>query len=148
MGLKKWSRLIVILPLVLFLVITNIYQDPANIYHDTTRQIAERIIEGEEIFFRSGNGNMRSVRQYMIGYMPKHVDCITLGSSFTLCVRDLNVGTSNYYNLSVSEMNMNDFMAELAFLDLNGVEFDRIVFCVDSRFFDENFTEGSKKANG
>ena len=36
----KWLKLIFVIPLICFLVITNIYQDPANIFHDESKEIA------------------------------------------------------------------------------------------------------------
>ena len=145
MELKKWLRLTVMLPLIIFLVFTNIYQDPANLYHDFSVEIAEALLEGKEAFFYSKNGDERGVKQHLIEHMPEYVDCITVGPSLTMEIRSDMVGTDNYYNLSASGLNFNDYMAEFALLEANNVKVDRVVLCVDSYFFDEIYANGSLK---
>jgi len=145
MELKKWFRLTAMLPLIFVFVFTNVYQDPASLYHDYTRQVAKKVIAGYEVFLRSGNGDERGVKQHMIEYMPKYIECVTIGPSLSMGVRNSNVGTESHYNLSASNLNFNDFMAEFALLELNNIKFDRVIFCVDLFFFDKTFATVSHK---
>lgn len=135
----KWLKLISVIPLICFLVITNIYQDPANIFHNDSASIADAILSGNEAYFGSGNGDERAVKQSLIEGMSKDVDCLTMGPSLSMGIRRTNVGTDSYYNLSASGLNFYDFLAEFGLMEIYDINVDRIVFCVDSYFFDENF---------
>ena len=73
--------------------------------------------------------------------MPKHVECVTVGPSLTLEINKDNVGTDSYYNLSFGRANFNDYMALFAFMELNEVKVDRIIFCVDTYFFNDAFAD-------
>lgn len=42
----KWLKLIFVIPLICFLVITNIYQDPANIFHDESKEKLNQLLLG------------------------------------------------------------------------------------------------------
>lgn len=135
----KWLKLITMVPLVCLLVITNIYEDPANIFHNDSVSIANAILSGNEVYFGSGNGDERAVKMELIEEMPKNIECLTLGPSLSMGIRETNVGTDSYYNLSASGLNFYDFLAEFGMIEINEIDVDRIVFCVDSYFFDENF---------
>lgn len=142
---KKWYRLFFFAPLLAILIITNIYEDPANIFHDDSAAMADAILEGHDVYFGSGNGDERAVKQRIIEGMPKHIGCLTMGPSLSMGIRKANVGTESYYNLSASGLNFYDYLAEFGLLELNGVQVDRIVLCVDSYFFDENmYSSGSR----
>ena len=47
---NKFYRLLTFLPLLLALSITNIYQDPANIFHDESDKQAEAILNGYAVY--------------------------------------------------------------------------------------------------
>lgn len=141
----KWIRLIAItLPVLVVFCGINYYEDPANIFHNNSKNVAETILNGQEAYFGSGNGDERDVRYNCIEGLPKHLDCITLGPSLAMGISSSDVGTDSYHNLSVSGMNFNDFMGQIAMLEAYGVKYDRVIFCVDSYFFDETFAVGAR----
>ena len=141
----KWFRLIIIIsPILLCLCGINYYEDPANIFHNNSKKVAEAILNGHEAYFGTGNGDERDVKYNTIEGLPKHLECITLGPSLAMGIRTYDVGTDSYHNLSVSGMNFNDFMGQIAMLETYGVRYDRLVFCVDSYFFDETFAVGAR----
>lgn len=142
----RWFRLLLFLPLFLVLCGINYYEDPANIFHDYSEDVAAALLNGEEAYFGSGNGDERSVKMHMIKGMPRQVECVTLGPSLSMGIRKQNVGTESYYNLSASGLNFNDFMAEIALLELHDIKFDRVIFCVDSYFFDDAFATKARNA--
>ena len=139
--LKELLRLLTVIPLLIVLVGINFYEDPSNIFHDASKEIASAILDGKEAYFGSGNGNERKVKQYLIEGMPKDIECVTIGPSLSLGIRRSNVGTDSYYNLSASSLNFNDIMAEFAMLELNNVNYNRVILCVDSYFFDETYAD-------
>ena len=112
----KWLKLITMVPLVCLLVITNIYEDPANIFHNDSVSIANAILSGNEAYFGSGNGDERAVKMELIEEMPKNIECLTLGPSLSMGIRETNVGTDSYYNLSASGLNFYDFLAEFGMI--------------------------------
>ena len=136
---KNWLRFLTIIPMFALLVLTNIYEDPANIFHDSSRSIAKALKNGHKAYFGSGNGDERKVKMYTIKMMPKEVDCITVGPSLSYGIRKNNVGTDNYYNLSSSGLNFKDIMGLFALLEIHKIHYSRIILCVDSYFFDEKF---------
>ena len=144
----KWIRFVVsILPLLILLCGINYYEDPANIFHDNSKHVAEALLSGHEAYFGTGNGDERAVKYCTIKELPKHVDCVTIGPSLSIGIRRGDVGTENYHNISASGLNFNDFMGEIAMLEANDIEVDRVVYCVDSYFFDEAFAAGARNAD-
>lgn len=136
----KWIRLaVIIIPLLVLLCGINYYEDPANLFHDYNENVAKALLDGHEAYFGSGNGDERSVKMHTIRNMPQHVECITLGPSLAMGISKEHAGTESYYNLSASGLNFNDFMGEIALLEISGVTYDRLIYCVDSYFFDETF---------
>lgn len=141
---KRWFHLFAIVPLIGILLVTNIYEDPANIFHNDSVSIANAILDGNATYFESGNGDERAVKLALIEGMPKHVECITIGPSLSMGIRNFNVGTDSYYNLSASSLNFYEYLAEFGLLQINDVHADRVIFCVDTYFFDENmYLQGS-----
>lgn len=134
---KKWFRLLAFVPFVVFVVFVNAYIDPANIIHDQSENIADSMLKGHAVYVGSGNVDERSVKMHFIKGLPKHIDCICMGPSLSMGVRKSNAGTENFYNLSFSSMTFYEYLAVLGMLQLNGVHFDRVIFCVDSLFFDK-----------
>ena len=136
----RWIRLAIsVIPLLLFFCGINYYEDPANLFHNNSKSVAVALLDGKEAYFGTGNGDERAVKYYTVERLPKHLDCITLGPSLSMGIRSEDVGTESYYNLSVSGMNFIDYMGMIAMLETNGVKYDRIIYCVDSYFFDESF---------
>lgn len=142
---KKWLKLLIFIPLVLILIGINVYEDPANIFHKDSGKISDALLNGESVYFESGNCDERAIKREMIEKMPKNVACLVIGPSLSLGIDSEDVGEENFYNLSVSGMNYYDYLAILAMLKANGVHADRIILCVDSYFFDPaQFADGSR----
>ncbi|MBO4883291.1 MAG: hypothetical protein J5570_07290 [Lachnospiraceae bacterium] len=141
--IKKGLKLLVVLPMLLVLVFVNIYEDPANMFHDPGIEIAQAILDGQQPYFTSANGDEREVKKYLIENIDKHVDCVTVGPSLSLEIGREHVGTDSYYNLSASAMNYNDYMAVFGLLDLNEIQYDKVIICVDAYFFDDYFVTDS-----
>lgn len=142
---KKWLRLTVMIPLVIVLVVTNVYQDPASLFHDYSLSVSEAILRGEKPYFYSENADERGVKQHLIEGMPKKIECVTIGPSLSLCINSEMVGTDSYYNLSFSELTFADLMAEFAMLEVNNIEVDRVVLSVDTYLFDDGFADRLQK---
>lgn len=118
------------------LVFTNVYIDPANIYHDYSKEIAESVLSGKPTHFGSSNVNEREVKHHIIKGMPDKVGCVAVGPSLVMGVRSENVGTDDFYNLGVSGADFYDILAQFGLMEAYNKKVDRVIFCVDSYFFD------------
>ena len=131
-----WLRLlVVVIPLLGFLIFVNCFFDPANLFHNVSRPIADSLMGGNATFITSGNMNERLVKQYIIEDMPEQVECVAVGPSTMFGIRKEHTGTNSYYNLGVSGADFYDMMAQFALLEINDKKVDRVIFCVDSYFF-------------
>lgn len=137
MGRWKWLRFLLALPVLFALVFTNIYIDPANIFHDYSEEIAESILKGNPTHFGSSNVNEREVKHNIIMKMPDNIECIAVGPSLVMGVRSETVGSDDFYNLGQSGANFYDILAQFGLMEVYGKKADRVVFCVDSYFFDD-----------
>lgn len=144
----KWLKLISVIPLICFLVITNIYQDPANIFHDESKEIAESIVDGHAAYSATGNGNEREVKHNLIMVMPDETDCIAVGPSLVMCVNKDIVGSDSFINLGVSGADINDILAQFGLMEIYGKKTKRVILCVDSYSFNESIyaVEGARNA--
>ena len=143
----KWLKLFSVIPLICFLVITNIYEDPANIFHNESREIAESLVDGYAAYSATGNGNEKEVKHNLIMLMPNETDCIAVGPSLVMCVNKDIVGTDSFINLGVSGANMNDILAQFGLMNIYGKKTKRVILCVDSYFFDEEFYASEEARN-
>ena len=134
---KSMARLLTVLPLVLLLVITNIYQDPAFLYHDESMAIAQALINGYAAYSTSGNLNDRQFKKKLISLMPAEPDCVAVGPSLVMCVNKDIVGTDSFYNLGVSGADLYDILAQFGAMEIDGKKPKRVIFCVDFYFFDD-----------
>lgn len=133
---RGWLRLLAaVIPLLGLLIFVNCYFDPANIFHNVSRPIADSLMDGKATFITSGNMNERLVKQYMIEDMAEHVDCLVIGPSTIFGVRKEHTGEESYYNLGVSGADFYDIMAQFALLDINEKKADRIIICMDTTLF-------------
>ena len=130
------------IPLLAILAGTNYYVDPANIFHFFVNDIAEALVAGNDVAIYTPNNDERGLKVALIQSMPQHVECLTLGSSLTMGIRAEDAGTDSYYNLSASNFNYNDFMASFALLEKYGIEYDRVILCFDTSFFEEQNSLG------
>lgn len=142
----EWFRFLIIIPLILILVITNIYVDPANIYHDESKEIAQAIIQGNAAYSALENGNEREIKHNLIIEMPKQVECIAVGSSVVMCVNKKIVGTDSFYNFGVSSAGLYDILAQFGLMEVYEKEIKRVIFCVDTYFFDEDKYDADGRA--
>jgi len=143
----KWFRLLLfVIPLLVFLTFINWYSDPANLYHDVSKLIAESLMNGKPAYIASGNVDERLLKCYMIEQMPKDADCVLIGSSTVLGIRKEHVGTVNFYNLGVSGADYYDIMATAAMMEMNHVTPKRIIFGVDHYFFCEGIYENNARS--
>lgn len=139
MGKWKWLRVLLVLPVLFVLIFTNIYIDPANIFHDYSEEIAESILNGKATHFGSSNVNEREVKHNLIMKMPDKVDCIAVGPSLVMGVRSEIAGSDDFYNMGHSGANFYEILAQFGLMEAYGKKVDRVIFCVDSYFFDEAF---------
>lgn len=134
---KRWFRLLWFLPLLLLLIFTNYFVDPAGIYKSDSQYMAASLLEGNNVYFHAGNGDERGIKRYLISEMPGFVDCVTVGPSLVFGVRADAVQAESFYNLAVSGADFYDILAQFGLMELYGKRCGRVVFCVDSYFFDE-----------
>ena len=133
-----WLKLIaVILPLLGFFIFVNMFFDPANIFHNVSRPIADSLLAGNSTYITSGNMDERRVKQYMIEDMPDKVDCLVMGSSVIFGIRKEHVGTESFYNLGISGADFYDLMAQFALMELNEKKAERIILSLDPYFFSD-----------
>lgn len=143
----KWfSLLLIVMPLLAFLISANWYCDPANLYHDVSKPIAESLMNGKPAYITSGNVDERLLKRYMIEQMPKDADCVMIGSSTVLGIRREHVGTDSFYNLGVSSADYYDIMAAAAMMEMNDVKPERIILGVDHYFFSEGIYENNARS--
>lgn len=141
----RWLRLLPMIALVSAFVFTNIYEDPANIFHNDSPEIAKELIDGNAVFFGIRNWDERGVKKSIIELMPKDIECLTIGTSLSMGIRKSHVESDSYYNLSASGLNFYDILAELGLLELNQINVGRIIICVDPYFFSESlYQKGSR----
>ena len=135
---KKWFRLLLFLPILFIIGIANVFGDPANIFHSDTTAVTEAMLNGNAVYFPAGNTDERGIKKCLIQKMPKELECITVGPSLSMGIRAETVGVTKYYNLSASGYQYYDYMAVFGLLEYNQVIYEKVVFWVDSFFFDEN----------
>ncbi len=144
---KRWVRLIVIVPLLVFFVFTNVYEDPANIFHDNSKEMAELLSKGYATYNTSDNGNEREIKHNMIMLMPDEVDCVAIGPSLIMTVNKDEVGTDSFINLGVSGSDLYDVLAQFGLMKIYDKKPKKVILCVDSYFFDESFYNAKDARN-
>lgn len=135
----RWLRLILVAIISIFAFVSiNIYEDPGNIFHHNAKSAAESIMAGNETFIGSGNADERVMREYMIKNMPHDTSTLTFGSSTAFGIRQEQVGNEPYYNLALSGSNFYDILSQFGLLEINDIQYDRVIITVDTYFFDES----------
>lgn len=133
-----WLRIAAVaVPLLAFLIFVNCFFDPANIFHNVSRSIADSLLAGNATYITSGNMNERRVKQYIIEDMADDIDCVSLGTSVMFGIRREHAGTEDYYNLGLSGADFYDIMAQFGLMEINQKTPKRVIFCVDTYFFNE-----------
>lgn len=135
---SNWLGLLIVTASLLgFLVLVNCYVDPANLFHNVSTEIADSVIAGNSTYITSGNMNERLVKQRIIETMPDEIECIAVGPSVMFGISQNHVNTDSYYNLGVSGADFYDIMAQFGLMELQGKTPKRVIFCVDSYFFNK-----------
>ena len=137
----KWKYLVFPFILLLLFVWTNYYIDPASIFHNDSEQwenMARSIVNGDEVYFAFNNGNEREVKHHLIMQMPDQVDCVVIGPSLAMCIDREMTGDSIFYNLGESGADLYDILAQFGLMEKYSKKTERIIFCVDTYFFDRN----------
>ncbi|MCR4740281.1 MAG: hypothetical protein K5886_08500 [Lachnospiraceae bacterium] len=136
-GLTK--RILIFFPILIFVVFTNYYIDSASVYHDASSEIAKAMADGHSVIALTDNTNEREIKRNLIADMPDEVDCVALGPSYIFGVNREATGEDSFYNLAVSGADCYDILAQLGMLKGEGKSVKRVLFCVDTRFFDPEY---------
>lgn len=144
----RWLKFLLVLPVLFALVFTNCYIDPANVFHDYSEEIAESIVSGNATHFGGSNVNEREVKHNLIMKMPDEVGCIAVGPSLVMGVSSEMVGSDAFYNLGESWASFYDILAQFGLMEVYGKKAKRVVFCVDSFFFDNNILKFDLRYEG
>ncbi|MCQ2539572.1 MAG: hypothetical protein MJ114_03900 [Acetatifactor sp.] len=146
---KKGLHLILLLPILLCIVACNYFVDLASIYHDVDEtQIAKYLLEGKQATLGNSNGNEREVKRQLIMQMPDQVDCIVVGPSLVMEINREVTGEQELINLGVSGADMYDMLAQFGIMDIYGKKADRVIFAVDSYWFDETLAANFGRSQG
>ncbi len=143
MNIREVCRLIKIIllfsPILFFVMFTNYYIDSANVYHDSSKEIAEAIVDGHMVRSLSSNINEREIKRYVIINMPKEVDCIALGPSYIFGLNRETVDEDIFFNLAVSGADLYDILAQLGIMNEYSKKTSRVILCLDTRLFDPDY---------
>lgn len=143
---KQWIKLcIFIMPMLLILVITNFCVDSANLFHDVSKGVSESILDGERVYITSGNLDERDVKANLIINMPESVDCVAVGPSLVMGINQEITGNDSFYNLGVSRAGYYDILAQFGLMKVYNKKVDRVIFCVDSVFFDPQIDQNDRR---
>lgn len=133
---EPWYRLLYFLPLLFFLIAVNLIGDGSNCFdRRADRMVAASLLEGVPARITTGNNNEREIKKYLIENMEKEVGTIAIGPSLIIFHGSELVGDDSFYNLGVSKGDHYDMMAQFAMLKLNGVKFNKVIFCIDESYF-------------
>lgn len=132
---KRWFRLLVFLPVLLGIMLTNYLVDPGSVYKGDSRLMADSLLAGNQVYFSAGNGNEREFKRCLIMGMPDEVDCVAVGPSLVFGVRTDMTGEDTFYNLGVSNASFYDIFAQFGLMEACGKHCGRVIFCVDFNFF-------------
>lgn len=141
---KKWLRLLPFTTLLFWLMVVNYNVDPANIFHNISKEVADSIIAGNRTFIVSGNLDERDVRKNLIISMPDDIETIAIGPSLALCIGEEIAGTDKFFNLAESKADFYDILAQFGLMEVYEKYPGRIIFCVDGYFFNSNIYDGGR----
>ena len=133
---KKWFRLLLFLPIILFFVSVNYLLDYQGCFHDVNKETALSILDGNNTAFFNSLDE-REVKHQIIKYMPDEVDCIVIGPSLAMCIGNDIVCSKSLYNLGVSGGVIYDYLAQFGLLEINNKKINRVILCLDSQTFDK-----------
>lgn len=136
---KRVLRIVcLVLPILALIIFTNVYVDPANLYHDVASEVASNVLAGKSVFVTSGNLDERHLKKAVIEGMPKEGTTIVLGPSFSM---GISTGEEGFYNLAMSAADYYDYLAVLGIMEYNGKHADKVILTIDSYCFNRKFVE-------
>ncbi len=135
---KKWFKLLYFMPIILFLILMNLINDPGGIFSEKHKLYVDKILSGKMTFLGIEIVNARKMKQILIQKMPKNNDVLILGPSLVWGIRKGDTNSEKTFNLGVDQANINDLLAQLALIEINKVNTKKIIFCIDSYLFDKN----------
>ena len=137
MNKNKWLRLLLFIPLLLLVPLTNYFVDPASLFHvGEEKKMAELILAGNNVNPPTANFDEREVKKQLIINMPEHVKCVVIGTSLVMEIdRDI-VKEDSFYNLALSGAELYDYLPQFALIDGYDKKIDKIILSFDSWCFD------------
>ncbi len=132
------------IPILSLLIFVNYNADPGNLFGAAPEKMVGLFMEGKSAYVKSGNVEEREVDKKLIEAMPDSPECIAVGPSLVRWVNSDMVGSEKFYNLGMSSGNGYDVLAIFGQLERNGKMPDKVLFCVDTLFFDTAIMENNK----
>ena len=140
--MKKWIQALVFLaPVILLVAGLNYMIDPGNLFRNAAEQLAALELEGKDAYVVSGNLEERDVAEHLIVGMEEPAEVIAVGPSLVRWVNSDMVRSNSFYNLGVSSGTGYDILAIIGELIRYDKLPEKMLFCVDSLFFDQTFMD-------
>ena len=134
---SKWMRFLPFLPILVLLLVVNIYGDAGNKFHSPADAMADALVNGYPAYVASGNLNERELRYRYICRMPDDIECSIFGSSTVLCVKSTDIGVGKFVNLGNSAGRLEDALSCLGAIKFLGKHkhIQRIIFSPSEYWF-------------
>lgn len=130
------KKLLVLLPSVLLYFLFIVLIDPNFLFSNSDKKIAQSIVDGNNVFVFKKVEPYRNLKKCIIERMPKDTECVVVGPSTSLVFDAKSVGTSSFYNLSITHGSFQDTLAILGILEANDVNYKKVILNLDNFFFD------------
>lgn len=130
------KKLFVLLPSVVLYFLFIVLIDPNFLFSNSDEKIAQSIVDGNNVFVFKKVEPYRNLKKCIIERMPKDTECVVVGPSTSLVFDAKSVGTSSFYNLSITHGSFQDTLAILGILEANDVNYKKLVLSLDNFFFD------------
>lgn len=140
--LKKWIRILIFIPIPIFIIFVNYYVDPVDVFHETYRETAKKLLEGNKVY-SIGDFNERAVKKALIEILPSEVDCFAFGPSLATEIRSNDVGNKSFFNLAVSSADFYDVLGMFGLLEYYNKRYNRVIICFDSLLFNKSFIKNN-----
>ena len=132
------------IPVLSCLIFVNYKADPGNLFGTASEKMVELFMDGKSAYVKSGNVEEREVDKKIIEALEESPECIAVGPSLVRWVNSDMVGSEDFYNLGMSSGNGYDVLAIFGQLERNDKMPDKVLFCVDTLFFDKTIMENNK----
>ena len=130
------KKLLVLLPSVLLYFLFIVLIDPNFLFSSEDEKISQSIVDGNSVFVFKKVETYRNLKKCIIERMPKNTECVVVGPSTSLVFDSQSVGSSSFYNLSITHGSFQDTLAILGILEANDVNYKKLVLNLDNFFFD------------